>query len=615
MKKKLFMLLLVAFSACILVGCGGNDTTTLNKTTYDITVWVSETEGVAALTQTQIAKFNEENPLYSFNATVEGVSEGESATQMITSVEDGADIYCFAQDQLNRLILAGALNKLGVAASQTVTELNDSASVSAATVGENLYCYPLTSDNGYYMYYDTSVIPEADLGSLETLIADCEKAGKMFSFQLEGSGWYNASFFFATGCSSVWDTDVDGNFTAVHDTFNSAEGIIALEGMQKLLKSTCYLNSQNASDFSAAVPSAIVISGTWDSAIAQAALGENYGATKLPSFTVDGKTYQLGSYNGSKLMGVKPQADATKAAALQALALYLTGETCQQQRLDQFGWGPSNKVVQTSDSFKSNVALKALAEQNEFAVVQGQIQGKWWDISKTYATAAKKAELNDTEALQAALDAYTKALGDVISMPADEKEAFGVVGSVASMTDTEGWTAWSTDIKMTQKGSSGVWYTNAPILLTVGDEFKVRQGGGWTVNFGVGEAVGGDNIVIETTGYYYVKLVYDKDANTGVVTLEKNSPLSGWTVIGSMNSDTWSIDIQMAVQEDGTTYKTVEPITFVAGDEFKVRQAEDWTVAYGDGGANFVVETAGSYYVQIAFDAEGAATVSLVAAE
>ena len=142
--------------------------------TYDITVWVAD--AIVDLTKQQIADFNASNTDgITFNATVEAVGEGDAATKMITDVEAGGDIFCFAQDQFARLVQAGALAKLGVAAADAVRSNNDSSAVTAATAGSELYAYPLTADNGYFMYYDKSVIPEEDLDDLDKLIADCER--------------------------------------------------------------------------------------------------------------------------------------------------------------------------------------------------------------------------------------------------------------------------------------------------------------------------------------------------------------------------------------------------------------------------------------------------------
>ena len=463
--------------------------------TYDITVWVAD--AAVELTQKQIDDFNASNEDgIVINATIEPVSEADAATSMITDVEAGADIFCFAQDQFARLVQAGALSKLGSAAADTVASINDPAVVAAGTSGNELYAYPLTADNGYFMYYDKSVIPEEDIGSLEKLIADCEAAGKYFSFEMGTSAWYLASFFFATGCVSEWETDDDGKFVSVHDTFNSPEGLIAVKGMEKLVKSPAHVSSSSGADFES--NSAIVVTGTWDYETVLGILGDNMGVAELPSFEVDGQTYHLGSFNGCKLMGVKPQTDAYKGAALHKLAQYLTGEQCQMERFDALSWGPSNTKDQASDKVQSNPGLAALLAQFPYSTPQGQIHGSWWDIAKVIGDNVKEAQ--SEEDLQAALDAYSDAINAVFNVSDEVANAFTVIGSIGGDT-------WSTDIEM-KETEEGVWETD-PLELKAGEEFKVRKGKSWD------EAYPADNVVVEADGTYVIQLV----VATGEVTL------------------------------------------------------------------------------------------------
>ena len=513
MKKFLALMLSVLMLAACLTACaktGDGDTTTTGGTiapavdltgTYDITMWVSEKEGVAAKFQEQIDAFEAANPGIVINAQVEGVTEADAGSLVVNDVATAPDIYCFAQDQLARLVQAAALAAPPSKIADNIKNSNDAGSVAAATVAGTLYAYPMTSDNGYFMYYDKSIISDEDAESLEKIIAACEAKGVKFRYALENA-WYTASFFFATGCHSNWTMDAEGKFNAVDDTFNSAAGLAAMKGMQKLAKSSCY--DSNADIFTDA---GVVITGIWSAEAAAAHFGANLGATDLPSFNVDGKDYHLGSYTGNKLMGVKPQTDVNKAAVLALLAEYLTGEACQSQRFESFQWGPSNKAAQASEAVQANVSLAALAKQGEFGVPQGQIHGSWWDIAKVLGADAKAAA-SDAD-LQTALNEYKAAIDGLLTMTDEQKSAWGVIGNICN-------TNWDTDFPMTKVNDTT--YESAALELKAGQEFKVRQGASWDVNFGAEGFNSSTNCVVEADGNYKVQLVWD-GAKTGTVTL------------------------------------------------------------------------------------------------
>ena len=484
---------------------GGNETPTEGSTenplagTYDIIMWVSESDGMTALTQEMIDAFEAAYPGIVINAQIEGVSEADAGSKVIADVASAPDIYCFAQDQLARLVQAAALAPIGGDVAELIKTQNDGGSVAAASVAGTLYAYPMTSDNGYYMYYDTSIISEEDAESLEAVIAACEANNVKFRYALENA-WYTASFFFATGCHSNWSMNEAGEFTSVDDTFNSEAGLAAMKGMQMLAQSPAY--DSNADIFTDA---GVVITGIWNANAAAEHFGENLGATDLPSFTVDGNTYHIGSYTGNKLMGVKPQTDGTKGAVLSLLAQFLTNEECQLKRYELAQWGPSNLAAQASEAVQANISLAALAKQNAYGQPQGQIHGSWWDIAKLLGAQAKAA--TSDEDLQAALDDYTNTINGLFQMTEEQKNAWGVIGGICG-------TSWDTDFAMTEV-EPGVYMSDV-LELKAGEEFKVRQGASWDVNFGV--EFNGANIVVEADGKYQVKLVWD-GAQGGTVTL------------------------------------------------------------------------------------------------
>ena len=157
MKRILALIMAVAMCAT-LAACGGAAPATTTAPaaqevdlsgTYDVTLWVSELDGVAALTQEQIDAFEAANPGIVINASIEGVTEADAASKVVADVASAPDIYCFAQDQLARLVQAAALAQPGKAAAEAITAANDAGSVAAGTVAGTLYAYPMTSDNGY----------------------------------------------------------------------------------------------------------------------------------------------------------------------------------------------------------------------------------------------------------------------------------------------------------------------------------------------------------------------------------------------------------------------------------------------------------------------------------
>jgi len=464
---------------------------------YDITLWVPE--AAVALTEKQIADFNASNTDgIKLNPTIEAVSEADAATTMLNDVEAGADLFFFAQDQAARLIQAGALAKLGEKAQATVTEANDAGVVSAATAGNEMYAYPLTSDNGYFLFYDKSVVAEDHIDSMEAILADCEAAGKMFAMENETSAWYIAAWFFGTGCKSEWVTDDSGKFVSVADDFNSDKGLIAAKGMYKLLSSANYVSSSSADAFTAATPAGALVSGNWNTATIKEMLGDNFGVADLPSFEVDGKSYHMGSYNGCKLLGVKPQTDAAKAACLHKLAQYLTSEDAQMERFTELSWGPANLNAQNSDAVQADEALAALLQQNQYSVPQGQIHGSWWDIAKVIGTDVMESDGSD-EGLKAALQKYYDTINSLFSMSDEELNAFTVIGAING-------TSWDSDFAMTADGN--VWTSDA-MDLNEGEEFKVRQGKSWDVNFGDG----GDNFKVPATGKYVIQFTFNADGS------------------------------------------------------------------------------------------------------
>ena len=336
----------------------------------DLKVWVAD--AAVDFTNQQVEAFKAAYPEYAdMTVVIEPVGEGDAAGKVITDVDAAADIFGFAQDQLARIVAAGAIEIVEPTNGEAVKAENDAGAVAAVTMGDELYAYPLTSDNGYFLYYDKSVV--TDPSTLEGILADCEAAGKSFYMEIN-SGWYQTAFFFGAGCTLTYDSDNDGNLTACNVDYASENGLKALKSMIKLASSPAFVNGSSISN---ATNVAAIVDGTWDSEAAKERFGDNYAAAKLP--TVDG--YQLSGFGGFKLLGVKPQTDEAKLAACDALAAWLTSGDVQLARFEAVGWGPSNLAAQQSEAVQNDAALSALAEQLAFTIPQGQYPGDYWSLA------------------------------------------------------------------------------------------------------------------------------------------------------------------------------------------------------------------------------------------
>ena len=336
----------------------------------DVKIWVAE--NVVDFTKEQVEAFKAANPEYAnMNVIVEPVGEGDAASNIITDVEAGADIFGFAQDQLARLVSAGALLDVEPGNAEKVTAENDAGSVAAVTLGDVMYAYPMTSDNGYFLYYDKSVV--SDPSTMEQILADCEAAGKNFYMEIN-SGWYQTAFFFGAGAQLTFESNDEGQLVKMNSGYASDNGVKGLKSIIKVAASPAFVNGSSVSN---ANNICAIVDGTWDATAAKEALGDNYAATKLP--TVDG--YQMSGFGGFKMLGVKPQTDDDKLAACDALAAYLTSEEVQLARYNAVGWGPSNLNAQQNEAVQADEALSALAAQLAFCEPQGQYPGEYWSLA------------------------------------------------------------------------------------------------------------------------------------------------------------------------------------------------------------------------------------------
>ena len=310
----------------------------------------------------------------------------------------GVDVFAFASDQLIDLVDAGVLQ--AVQDVDTVSSQNVAGAVEAATVDGTLYAYPMSADNGYFLYYDSNVV--TDPTNWDAILTDCAAAGKKAGMVL-ASGWYNAGFFYGAGFTTVLNDD---GSTAMDWNGTSADGIKGtdvVDGMLAIATNPAFLpitDGDTANQIATGELGAIV-SGTWDAAAVQEAFGDGYAACALPTYTCAGNQVPMGSAAGYKMIGVN--ANSAQVGWAMELAKFLTNEQSQETRFAERQIGPSNIAAGESDEVKANVAIAAVTAQNGANGVVQIVGSGYWDPSKAFGEIIAQGNPDGTD-VQTLLD-------------------------------------------------------------------------------------------------------------------------------------------------------------------------------------------------------------------
>lgn len=381
MKKRIISLLacgaLAITALASAAGCSGQDDS------IKLTVWGAEAQQATLLEMAE--KFKAANPDKKYNISVGVCGEGDAYMNVSKDPSAAADVYGYSNDQLINLIRCGGVAQIGGSYLEQIKSDNTEESVESGTLDGKVYGYPYAADNGYFMYYDKSVLTEEDVSTLEGIISVCKSKNKKIGWAIDDS-WYTAGWFFTFGCTYSVEYNDDYSEKKVDCTFNDAGGIKASKAMAMLTSSGAFAgkgtnNDTIISGFGTGAL-AVAVTGTWNADAIKEKLGQNYGVCKLPTVTVDGETKQLSSFKGYKLFGVNPH--SANLAEAHKLAAFLSGEEMQKERFLKHGVGPSNKEAVAMDEVKANPAIAAVTAQSLYAVEQSSVPSNFWNPVKAY---------------------------------------------------------------------------------------------------------------------------------------------------------------------------------------------------------------------------------------
>lgn len=379
MKRKFYLFFPIILLAVLIQGCQKKPPVTTEKEktvkagTVNLAIWCAAED--EELISQIINGFKAEYSSQDFNITYKPQSESSCTDALMADLENGADVFIFADDQLKTLVAAGALEP--VENEEPVRKANLPESVLAASVNDTLYALPLTADNGYFLYYNKKYFPEKSIKSLDRMLDIAAQHGKKFSMEWS-SGWYVYSFFGNTELTVGLNDDGITNYCTWNSKKGKIKGIDVARSMARIAKHPGFTSTDDAGFLKGVKDNTIIagVNGIWNAVALEKAWGKNFGAAKLPLYTCAGKQVQMASFSGYKLAGVNAYSEEKEWAA--KLAGWIANEENQKLRFIMRGQGPSNINAAASKEVKSSPAITALLGQSEFSCLQ-RIGGNFWE--------------------------------------------------------------------------------------------------------------------------------------------------------------------------------------------------------------------------------------------
>ena len=240
MSKKIIRMMALSLGLTMsLTACGvteqvNDDTNNLeDNSVVTLKVWGAEAD--KALLNQLVEGFKQEySDEASFDIIVEAVDEMECKEIILNNVNEAADVFTFADDQIMTFAAAGILEPIEY--QEEIIAENIEGAIEATTIYDEVYAYPLTADNGYFMYYNKDYFTEEDVKSLDRMLEVAEKHNKKISMDWS-SGWYLYSFFGNTGLTLGLNDDYVTNYCTWNATDGAIKGVDVAKAMSRIAAS------------------------------------------------------------------------------------------------------------------------------------------------------------------------------------------------------------------------------------------------------------------------------------------------------------------------------------------------------------------------------------------
>lgn len=420
MKKKVFALCMAAVLVVSMIGCGkkpanegkkAEPETETKDEVEDVTlkVWAPENQIQNGTMDSMTKSFQELHPEWNLTFTVETQGEDTAKDEILKDVGAAGDVFFFANDQLNELVNAGGLARLGGSAEDMVRSTMEEEVVNTVSIDDGIYGIPFTH-NTFFMFYDKSLLNEEDIKSVESIMAK-ETPENVYNFCFDSAGgWMLGSWYYGAGLTIYGESQTD---FAAGANWNNETGVAVTNYIIDLINNpkTAFADDVSLSELTEDHRIGAWFDGSWNYQLYKDALGDDLGVAVIPTFNPDGNDYQLKGFYGSKVIGVNAQSEHPDVAV--AFAEFLGNEEMQIKRFEESGQVPTNIKAGESEAVQNDEVAKVIVEEVNVASVMQPIStefsSKFWPNASAIATEIKTGEFNKENAKEK-LDTFVSSL-------------------------------------------------------------------------------------------------------------------------------------------------------------------------------------------------------------
>ncbi|MDO4913062.1 MAG: extracellular solute-binding protein [Bifidobacteriaceae bacterium] len=402
MIKKVFG---AALCAALLFGSAACGESGASSDSIQLTVWSSSEDQATSDSWLPVMEkaFEKAHPEYKITWKNSVVAEADASKTVKQDPSAAADVYMFANDQLGSLVSSDAIGELSDEATKQLKEQNDESMIESITGTDGKYYGMPFSGNTWFMYYNKSKFSDEDVKSLDTML---EKGKVAFSIS---NAWYLPAFYVGAGATIFGENGLDAKSgVKLGDNATAVTKYLA-----NMVNNSNFVLDDNGSGLAGLQNGTVdaYFSGTWEANDAKKALGDNYGAAQLPTFTTDAGTFQMKAFSGSKAIAYNPTSKNAEVAS--KVAAFLASTEAQKKHYELRATVPTDRSL--ADLVKNDPAAKAQMDTiANTSILQSTLtqMNDFWDPTQTFGAELANKEINADNAA-AKTEAFAKQLAGI----------------------------------------------------------------------------------------------------------------------------------------------------------------------------------------------------------